>query len=154
MTNAGPVIRVIVADCSGKGLWRIVRGMSLDAIGIVAELPAKSIAFYALLGLAFEQSGGAEHYEAKAPSGIRVMLDSVALIRSFDPEWQKPSGGSGVVLCFAQATPGDVDRLYERLLTAAGARGKKAPWDAFWGHRYACALDPDGNQVDLFAPLG
>jgi len=26
-------------------------------------------------------------------------------------------------------------------------------WNAFWGQRYACVLDPDGNQIDLFASL-
>jgi uncharacterized glyoxalase superfamily protein PhnB len=31
--------------------------------------------------------------------------------------------------------------------------GLKAPWDAFWGQRYAFLQDPDGNRVDLFAPL-
>ncbi|MCZ6462364.1 MAG: glyoxalase, partial [Actinobacteria bacterium] len=25
--------------------------------------------------------------------------------------------------------------------------------DAFWGQRYATVLDPDGNAIDLFAPL-
>jgi hypothetical protein len=27
------------------------------------------------------------------------------------------------------------------------------PYDAPWGQRYATVLDPDGNIVDLFAPL-
>jgi hypothetical protein len=27
------------------------------------------------------------------------------------------------------------------------------PWDAFWGQRYAVVHDPDGNGVDLLAPL-
>ena len=27
------------------------------------------------------------------------------------------------------------------------------PWDAFWGQRYAIVTDPDGNHVELFAPL-
>ncbi|MFL6036949.1 MAG: glyoxalase, partial [Gaiellaceae bacterium] len=27
------------------------------------------------------------------------------------------------------------------------------PFDAFWGQRYATVVDPDGNAVDLFAPL-
>jgi hypothetical protein len=27
------------------------------------------------------------------------------------------------------------------------------PWDAFCGQRYAEVEDPDGNVVDLFAPL-
>ena len=26
------------------------------------------------------------------------------------------------------------------------------PWDAFWGQRYAVLHDPDGHQVDLYAP--
>jgi len=43
-----------------------------------------------------------------------------------------------------------VDEVYAAI-TNAGFTGKKAPWDAFWGQRYACVLDPDGNQVDLFA---
>jgi uncharacterized glyoxalase superfamily protein PhnB len=43
--------------------------------------------------------------------------------------------------------------MYDRVV-AAGHHGKTAPWDAFWGQRYATVLDPDGNQVDLFAPLG
>jgi catechol 2,3-dioxygenase-like lactoylglutathione lyase family enzyme len=121
----------------------------LDAIGIVAANPEKSIQFYRLLGLDFARAGNSEHYEAKTPSGVRVMLDSVALIHSFDPEWEKPTG-SGVVMCFKQASRQDVDRVYAAA-EAAGFPGKKAPWDAFWGNRYACLLDPDGHQVDLFA---
>lgn len=121
----------------------------LDAIGIVcADLP-RALEFYRLLGLDPRQAGGAEHYEAKTPSGVRVMLDSVALIRSFDPAYVKPDG-SGVVMAFKQASASAVDALYAKL-TGAGFRGRKAPWDAFWGQRYACVLDPDGNQVDLFA---
>lgn len=27
------------------------------------------------------------------------------------------------------------------------------PSDAFWGQRYATVHDPDGNPIDLFAPL-
>jgi uncharacterized glyoxalase superfamily protein PhnB len=56
-------------------------------------------------------------------------------------------------MCFKQQTPGSVDALYATI-TGAGFTGKKPPWDAFWGQRYACVLDPDGNQIDLFAALG
>ena len=38
-------------------------------------------------------------------------------------------------------------------LIETGGRGHKEPWDAFWGQRYAQLRDPDGNAVDLFAPL-
>jgi uncharacterized glyoxalase superfamily protein PhnB len=36
---------------------------------------------------------------------------------------------------------------------AALGHGRKEPWDAFWGQRYAVVADPDGNHVDLYAPL-
>jgi len=38
-------------------------------------------------------------------------------------------------------------------LTGAGYEAHLEPWDAFWGMRYASVRDPDGNPVDLFAPL-
>ena len=38
-------------------------------------------------------------------------------------------------------------------LTDEGGTGVLKPWDAFWGMRYAVVHDPDGNPVDLFAPL-
>jgi uncharacterized glyoxalase superfamily protein PhnB len=46
-----------------------------------------------------------------------------------------------------------VDSLYAEL-TGAGYEGHLAPWDAFWGQRYAVLRDPDGNDVALFAALG
>ena len=78
--------------------------------------------------------------------------DTVEVIRSFEPEWQPPSGGQRIGLAFRVDTATDVDSLYERLVSL-GYTGHKAPWDAFWGQRYAQICDPDGNSVDLFAPL-
>ena len=45
-----------------------------------------------------------------------------------------------------------VDAAYAQL-TNAGHHGELAPFDAFWGQRYATVHDPDGTGVDLFAPL-
>jgi uncharacterized glyoxalase superfamily protein PhnB len=45
-----------------------------------------------------------------------------------------------------------VDRLFQELVTAGG-HGDLPPFDAPWGQRYASIHDPDGNAVDLFAPL-
>jgi uncharacterized glyoxalase superfamily protein PhnB len=56
-----------------------------------------------------------------------------------------------VALAFRCPDPAGVDVKYEEL--AALGFGYKDPWDAFWGQRYASVKDPDGNQVDLFAPL-
>ena len=123
--------------------------MSFDAIGIVTADCEKAIHFYKLLGVEFVRAGGHEHFEAKTSSGVRLLLDSVALIKKFEPDFVKVRG-TGVSLCFKQESPKKVDEVYAAI-TKAGFEGQKAPWDAFWGQRYACVLDPDGNQIVLFA---
>jgi uncharacterized glyoxalase superfamily protein PhnB len=125
--------------------------MSLDAIGIVSRDMQRSVAFYALLGVELKEAGGPDHYEGSTPSGVRLMLDSVALIKSLNAQWQ-PATGTAIILCFKQASPAGVDAAYTKIL-AAGFKSVKEPWDAFWGQRYASVADPDGNQIDLFAAI-
>lgn len=126
----------------------------LDAIGMVVQDMARSLAFYRALGLEIAPGAEAEaHVEATLPGGMRVLWDTVEVVRSFDPGWQPASGGHRMGLAFLCDTPAEVDATYERL-TAAGYHGHRPPWDAFWGQRYAVLHDPDGNGVDLFAPLG
>jgi uncharacterized glyoxalase superfamily protein PhnB len=79
------------------------------------------------------------------------MLDTVDVIRTMNPNWQKATG-NGIVMCFKQPSPQNVDEIYKRVVDA-GFSGIKSPWNAFWGQRYACVSDPDGNQIDLFANL-
>jgi catechol 2,3-dioxygenase-like lactoylglutathione lyase family enzyme len=124
----------------------------LDMIGlVVADMP-RSLAFYRELGLEFpDDADTQQHVEATLASGLRLAWDTVGTIRSFYPEWETPSGGSRVGLAFLCDSPADVDATYERL-TARGYTGRKKPWDAFWGQRYALVDDPDGNGIDLFAP--
>ena len=127
----------------------------LDAVGVVVSDLSRAIAFYRRLGLVFPEDADAEghgHAEAALSGGIRFMLDTEETIRSFDPDWAPPSGGHRVAVAFVCESPEDVDRLHDELV-AAGARSHRAPWDAFWGQRYAEVKDPDGNMVDLFAPL-
>ncbi|MBD0424756.1 VOC family protein [Streptomyces sp. TRM S81-3] len=124
-----------------------------DAIGLVVSDMAASVTFYRRLGFPFPE--GAEeqpHAEAGLPGGIRLLLDTEATVRSFHPGWRAPAGGGRSSLALLCDTPGEVDALYEEL-TAAGCHGELKPWDAFWGQRYAVVHDPDGNGVDLFAPL-
>ena len=122
-----------------------------EAVGTVVADLGRAIAFYSELGLEFP--GDAEgHVEAQLPGGLRFMLDTEETIRSFDPDWQPPSGGHRVALAFRCDSPAEVDETYQRLLSAGGT-GHKEPWDAFWGMRYAQVKDPDGNVVDLFADL-
>jgi catechol 2,3-dioxygenase-like lactoylglutathione lyase family enzyme len=71
--------------------------MSFDAIGIVTADYEKAIRFYKLLGVEFVRGGGHEHFEAKTSTGIRLLLDSVALIQKFEPDFAKVRG-TGVSL--------------------------------------------------------
>ncbi|WP_067400383.1 VOC family protein [Streptomyces sp. F-3] len=122
-------------------------------IGLVVSDPAASLAFYRRLGLVFPE--GAEeqpHVEAELPGGLILALDTEETVRSYHPEWRPPAGGGRVSLAFRCATPAEVDAVYEDLV-GAGYHGELKPWDAFWGQRYAVVHDPDGNGVDLFAPL-
>ncbi|HSL34052.1 MAG TPA: VOC family protein [Candidatus Limnocylindrales bacterium] len=124
-----------------------------DLVGVVVADMARSLAFYRELGFDLPASADGEpHVEASLPGGLRIAWDTIETVRSFDPSWQPPSGGSRMSLAFACDGPADVDATYARL-TAAGHEGHLAPWDAFWGMRYAVLHDPDGNSVDLFAPL-
>ncbi len=121
----------------------------LDAIGIVSADLDRTRAFYRLLGVEFAE--GDDHVEATMPNGLRLMLDTEDVIRSFAPEWSRATGNQ-VGIAFACASPAEVDEIYASVV-AAGFHGEKEPWDAFWGHRYAQLHDPDGVPVDLFAAL-
>lgn len=124
----------------------------LNLIGLVVQDMARSLAFYRRLGLDIPpDTDGEPHVETTLPGGLRLAWDSVETIRSFDPEWSPPSGGHRISLAFLCDSPAAVDRAYTEL-TGLGYVGHKAPWDAFWGQRYAEVLDPDGNMIDLFAP--
>ncbi|ACZ88159.1 hypothetical protein Aros01_07078 [Streptosporangium roseum] len=134
---------------------RTVKGMapSFNLIGLVVTDMGKSLAFYRRLGLDIPLSADSEpHVETALPGGLRIAWDTVDTIRSFDPEWAPSHGSARIGLAFACDDPQEVDRVYADLVQA-GYEGHKQPWDAFWGQRYALVRDPDGNGVDLFAPL-
>ena len=55
---------------------------NLDAIGLVTADMAASCRFYTLLGVSVgEPPAGEEHFEVTLPSGIRLMWDSVELMK-------------------------------------------------------------------------
>jgi catechol 2,3-dioxygenase-like lactoylglutathione lyase family enzyme len=124
------------------------------AIGLVASDLPRTLAFYRAIGLDIPADADHEpHVEVTLAGGFRLMFDPESTITSFDPEWAAAPGGSPrVALAFECADPTEVDTLYFAL-TGAGFEGHLEPWDAFWGQRYATLRDPDGNGVDLYAPL-
>jgi uncharacterized glyoxalase superfamily protein PhnB len=56
------------------------------------------------------------------------------------------------VVGFRLASREAVDATYADL-TGAGYAGLQAPYDAFWGARYAIVEDPDGIAVGLMSSI-
>ena len=122
----------------------------LNAIGIAVSDMAKSIRFYRLLGLDVPETPDEGHVDAFLPNGVRFMLDTEEVMRSFTPgldaRERQPDLHRARVL---RAPPRSTRSTRE--VTGAGFKGEKEPWDAFWGQRYAVLLDPDGVEVNLYA---
>jgi catechol 2,3-dioxygenase-like lactoylglutathione lyase family enzyme len=126
----------------------------VSMIGIVSSDLPKTLAFYRRLGLDIPaDADNAPHVDVFLPGGVRLAWDPVETVRSYDPDWQPPTGGSHrVAIAFEYPDASAVDTAYRDLIQA-GYDGYLEPWDAFWGQRYAIIKDPDGNGVDLFAAL-
>lgn len=123
-----------------------------DMIGYVANDMAKTLAFYRTLGLDIPTGNENEPFvEIITPNGYRLSWNSLEMVKEIDPDWKEPVG-QRIGIAFLCDSVAEVDTTYQRLV-GAGYRGYKEPWDAFWGQRYAQVEDPDGNTVDLFAPL-
>jgi catechol 2,3-dioxygenase-like lactoylglutathione lyase family enzyme len=122
-------------------------------IQIFARDVHRSIAFYRLLGLPVPEPEGQDpHVEVELPGGGRLSFDAEQTITGMHPDWDPPDSAGRVALAFGVGSPAEVDAMFQRL-TAAGHPGSLNPYDAPWRQRYATVLDPDGNMVDLFAPL-
>ena len=135
-----------------------VYGVSMTSrfavVGLVAADLGRSLAFYRRLGLAIpEGAEAAPHVDVALPGGLRISWDTQDVIRAVDPAWTPPTGGHHIGLAFECDSPAEVDALYADLV-AEGHHGQVPPWDAVWRQRYAVLHDPDGNSVELFAPLG
>lgn len=124
--------------------------LKIDMIGLVATDMAATIQFYRHLGLDLPDQEG-PYWETTLPGGIRLSINDLEMIKGLG-EWVEPAG-QRISLAFLAESVGEVDRAYSEIV-GLGRRGVKAPFDAFWGQRYAQVEDPDGNLVDIFAPLG
>jgi len=118
-----------------------------NAVGIAVTNLNAAIAFYELLGIDFGDADPADgHVEAMLARGLRLMLDSEAVMERFDPNWMPPTTRGRVGLAFACDDAADVDATHRRIV-AAGHESHLDPFDAFWGQRYAAVLDPDGTSL-------
>ena len=124
----------------------------LDAVSVTTSNLARTVEFYTLLGFEFpEHQEDDGHLEAKTSEGsARLMIDTKQSIKDIIGEDPKPGNHSSFAVNYS--SPQDVN-LVAKSLKDAGFLVAKAPWDAFWGQRYAVVEDPDGYKVDLYAAL-
>jgi uncharacterized glyoxalase superfamily protein PhnB len=125
----------------------------LDALSVVVQDMAASMAFYRLCGLAVpDDADGLPHVEVSLGDGFRIMFDAQSAVASWDSDWTPPAPGGRLSLAFRCGSPAEVDSVHDALV-AAGHAVHLAPFDAFWGQRYASVFDPDDTSVDLYAAL-
>ncbi len=114
-----------------------------DQLNIVSGDVAASIAFYRRLGVAIPEdnvwrtSTGAHHVSAQrstTDSQPVLDIDSAAFARVWNTGWRQDSNLAG------------------RVVVGFGV-GLQAPYDAFWGARYAVIEDPDGLAVGLMSEI-
>jgi catechol 2,3-dioxygenase-like lactoylglutathione lyase family enzyme len=119
---------------------------------VVADMEA-SVAFYRLLGVEIADTlpEWMPHHRSMPSIAPRVDgdLDSSTFAAKWNEGWS--TGRTGVVLAFAVSSRDEVDVVYDKIV-AAGYPGRQAPYDAFWGQRYAVVEDPDGSAVGIASP--
>jgi catechol 2,3-dioxygenase-like lactoylglutathione lyase family enzyme len=123
--------------------------VTLDMVGIATKDIAASLRFYRLLGLPVPDGVDAGSHVEVDLGGFRLAWDTVEILRDVYDGWEEPMGHR-IELAFRCGSRDEVDAVYARM-TEPGYRGHKAPWDAFWGQRYAIVEDPDGNLLSLYA---
>jgi len=122
---------------------------------VVSDMDA-AMAFYRLLGVELDPAtdnwppgSGARHVHAEEEAGAADFdLDNEPMARLWGDEGLAPGD---TVVGFALATRDAVDEKYGELV-AAGHKGRREPYDAFFGARYAIVEDPDGRPVGLMSP--
>ena len=133
-----------------------------DQLNIVSGDVEASTEFYRRLGVAIPEdnvwrtSTGAHHVSAQRSTTDDqpvLDIDSAAFARVWNAGWRQHRELAGrVVVGFGVGARDAVDRLYADM-TSAGYRGLQAPYDAFWGARYAVIEDPDGLAVGLMSEI-
>ncbi|MPZ54005.1 MAG: glyoxalase [Acidimicrobiia bacterium] len=133
-------------------------GTTFGHINIVVNDMDATIAFYRLLGLdladgyEWPEGSGAIHVNAQMPGGHYLAFDNHKMAEIWNPHFDPDRNEGNIVVGLLVESGDDVDRIY-RSVEEAGHRVGQAPYDAFFGARYAIVIDPDGNEVGLKGPI-
>lgn len=125
-------------------------------VNLIVEDMAGMVDFLRTLGLdapdpsSVGGSGGL-HVGVPMLNGSYVQLDNDATARIFHDGWRNGQSNSSVILGFSVETRDDVDRIYHAVV-GAGYESQQAPYDAYWGVRYAIVAAPNGVEVAVASP--
>jgi predicted lactoylglutathione lyase len=121
---------------------------------VVRDMDA-AIRFYRMLGLdtsstagEWPPGSGARHVDGQPDGGAHLDLDNAEMTRIWAGQALEPGT---VVIGFCVPSREAVDEKFAQL-TAAGYLGRRQPYDAFFGSRYAIVDDPDGHCIGLMSP--
>lgn len=120
---------------------------------VVRDMDA-AVRFYRVLGLEISSAveewpsgSGARHVDGQS-GGAHLDLDNGAMTRIWAGQELEPGVA---VIGFSVVSQDAVDEKFAQL-TTAGYRGRRQPYDAFFGSRYAIVEDPDGHCIGLMSP--
>ena len=129
-------------------------------LDLVCDDLEATIAFYRLMGVdipdevVWRSASGPHHVPVgRIAEGCELELHSPALAAAYHAGYRDDPRAAATVLGFGVAGRDAVDALHDRLV-AAGHPSRQAPYDAFWGARYAIVADPDGRDVGIMSPAG
>jgi DNA-binding CsgD family transcriptional regulator/catechol 2,3-dioxygenase-like lactoylglutathione lyase family enzyme len=152
VARSAPFPRRPQADPGGIADMGDEEGPVLDQINLVVRDMEAMVGFYRRLGVRIGDSDAPwnrHHRTAELGGGLDLDLDSTEFASMWDQGW--PAGRTGAVIGFKLRDRAEVDRRFADLVDA-GYTPHQAPYDAFWGARYAIVEDPDGNAVGLMSP--
>jgi catechol 2,3-dioxygenase-like lactoylglutathione lyase family enzyme len=124
-------------------------------INIVVRDMNAAVRFYRMLGLDISSTvgdwppgSGARHVDGHPDGGAHLDLDNAEMTRIWAGQMLEPGAA---VIGFCVRSREAVDDKFAQL-TAAGYLGRRQPYDAFFGSRYAIVEDPDGHCIGLMSP--
>jgi uncharacterized glyoxalase superfamily protein PhnB len=127
-------------------------------LNLVAKDFDATLAFYRALGIdisdekVWSTESGPHHTEGvDIGAGAEIELDSASLARVYNAGYRDAPERCVTVMGFRVPSREAVDALHDKL-TAAGYKSRQAPYDTFWGARYAILADPDGRDIGLMSP--
>lgn len=129
---------------------------SFQHVDLISPDVAALVGFYRRLGVeiasevVWPDEATPHHVGVDLPNGMHLSLSSERMTRGYAPAWRGLRAANRILI-FGVPSRDAVDERHADLVDA-GYADHVAPFDAFWGARYAIVDDPDGNAVGIMGP--